>query len=144
MDIALAMLICAVGGVIAGLIGVGGGIVFVPAMTVVLSKGQVEAESTSLLMIALVSMVGAWRQRSYGNVATRDALMIGLLSPVGVLVGVVIANEVPERALRIGFAVLVLYMAWRLLRRVFSDDPPDGVTAEPPPDPPESAGSVDR
>ncbi len=124
MDLALAMLICGLGGVVAGLIGVGGGIVFVPAMTILLSKGQVEAEATSLLMIALVSMVGAWRQRSYGNVATRDALMIGLLSPVGVLVGVVLANEVPERALRIGFAVLALYMASRLLKRVFGPEPP--------------------
>ena len=129
MDLALAMVICGLGGVVAGLIGVGGGIVFVPAMTLVLSKGQVEAEATSLLMIALVSIVGTWRQRSYGNVNLRDALMIGLLSPLGVLVGVVVANEVSERALRIGFAVLALYMAWRLLRRVFSDDPPAGAVA---------------
>ncbi|MGK2931903.1 MAG: sulfite exporter TauE/SafE family protein, partial [Solirubrobacterales bacterium] len=96
-----------------------------PAMTIVLSKGQVEAESTSLLMIALVSVIGTWRQRSYGNVNMKDAAVIGLLSPVGVLVGVVVANAVPERALKIGFAALALYMAWRLLRRVFkSDDPP--------------------
>ena len=52
MDLVLAGALCAIGGVVAGLIGVGGGIVFVPAMTIVLSKGQVEAESTSLLMIA--------------------------------------------------------------------------------------------
>lgn len=129
MDLALAMLICAVGGVIAGLIGVGGGIVFVPAMTVLLSKGQVEAESTSLLMIALVSVVGAWRQRSYGNVNLRDALLIGALSPVGVVAGVVLANLLPERTLRIAFAMLALYMAWRLLKRVLGPDRPGpGVT----------------
>jgi uncharacterized membrane protein YfcA len=137
MDLALAMLICAVGGIIAGLIGVGGGIVFVPAMTVLLSKGQVEAESTSLLMIALVSIVGAWRQRSYGNVNLKDALLIGALSPVGVLVGVVLANQIPERALRIAFAMLALYTAYRLLRRVFASDHPDPHVPEiaGPPDP---------
>ena len=124
MDLVLAGLLCAIGGVVAGLIGVGGGIVFVPAMTVLLSKGQVEAESTSLLMIALVSVIGTWRQKGYGNVNFRDAFVIGILSPVGVLVGVVVANEVPERALRIGFALLAFYMAWRLLRRVFKKDPP--------------------
>jgi uncharacterized membrane protein YfcA len=124
MDLAIAMLICAVGGVIAGLIGVGGGIVFVPAMTVLLSKGQVEAESTSLLMIAIVSVVGTWRQRAYGNVNLKDALLIGALSPIGVLVGVVLANLMPERALRIAFAMLALYMAYRLLKRVFTPDPP--------------------
>lgn len=127
MDLALAAVICAIGGVIAGLIGVGGGIVFVPALAIVLSKGQVEAESTSLLMIALVSVIGAWRQRGYGNVRLKDAAVIGLLSPVGVLVGVVAANALPERALRVGFALLALYMAWRLLVRVFkSDDPETG------------------
>jgi uncharacterized membrane protein YfcA len=136
MDMALAMLVCAVGGVVAGLIGVGGGIVFVPAMTILLSKGQVEAESTSLLMIAIVSVVGTWRQRNYGNVNLKDAALIGILSPLGVLLGVVIANEVPERALRTGFALLALYMAWRLLRRVFASGPPSGSDGEAPgPDP---------
>ena len=124
MDLVLAGLLCAIGGIVAGLIGVGGGIVFVPAMTVILSKGQVEAESTSLLMIAFVSVIGTWRQKGYGNVNFRDAFVIGILSPVGVLIGVVVANAVPERALRIGFAMLAFYMAWRLLKRVFKKDPP--------------------
>lgn len=123
MDIAIACAICLVGGIVAGLIGVGGGVVFVPAMTIILAMGQVEAEATSLLMIALVSVVGTWRQIGYGNVNLKDAAVIGLLSPVGVLVGVVVANSVPERALRIGFAMLALYMAWRLLKRVFASDP---------------------
>jgi uncharacterized membrane protein YfcA len=125
MDLAIAAILCMIGGIVAGLIGVGGGIIFVPAMTIFLSKGQVEAESTSLLMIALVSVVGTWRQRSYGNVNLKDAAVIGVLSPVGVLIGVVVANAVPERALKIGFAMLALYMAWRLLKRVFKEaDPP--------------------
>ncbi len=132
MDLALAALLCALGGCVAGLIGVGGGIIFVPAMTIVLSKGQVEAEATSLLMIALVSLVGTWRQKRYGNVNLRDALLIGLLSPVGVVIGVVAANNLPERALRIGFAILLLYMAARLLRRVFTpDDPGPGASSAP-------------
>ena len=79
MDLVLAGLLCAIGGVVAGLIGV---------------------------------------------VNFRDAFVIGILSPVGVLIGVVVANEVPERALRTGFALLAFYMAWRLLRRVFKKDPP--------------------
>lgn len=133
MDLAIAAVLCMIGGVVAGLIGVGGGIIFVPAMTIVLSKGQVEAESTSLLMIALVSVVGTWRQKGYGNVNMKDAVIIGLLSPVGVLIGVVVANAVPERALKLGFAALALYMAWRLLRRVFKKDPPPAAPADGPP-----------
>lgn len=122
MDLVLAIAVCAIGGMIGGLIGVGGGILFVPAMTILLSKGQVEAQSTSLLMIAVVSIVGTWRQRSYGNVSFKDALMIGALSPVGVLIGVVLSNLLPDRALRIGFAMLALFMAYRLLKRVFAPD----------------------
>ena len=131
MDLALAAILCALGGGVAGLIGVGGGVIFVPVMTIVLAKGQVEAEATSLLMIALVSLVGTWRQRRYGNVNLRDALMIGLLSPIGVVIGVIAANNLPERALRIGFAVLALYMAARLLRRVFSPDDPGSAGTDP-------------
>jgi len=124
MDILLACILCLIGGIIGGLIGVGGGIVFVPAMTIVLGMGQVNALSTSLMIIALVSIVGTWRQYGYGNVNLKDAAVIGLLSPVGVLIGVLISNAVPERALRIGFAMLALYMAYRLLVRVFKDDDP--------------------
>ena len=91
--------------------------IFVPAMVVFLSMDQIEAEATSLLMIAIVSLFGTWRQKGYGNVNLRDAVVIGLLSPVGVVVGVVAANEVPERALKIAFGVLVLYVAWRLMKK---------------------------
>jgi len=120
-ELVLAGLICLGGGMLGGLVGVGGGAIFVPAMTILLAMGQVEAESTSLLMIAFVSIFGTWRQRRYGNVDLRDALLVGLLSAPGVLAGVVIANAVPERMLRIGFAALMLFIAWRLLRRVWRD-----------------------
>lgn len=122
MDLTLAILVCALGGLVAGLIGVGGGVIFVPAMTVLLSLGQVEAAATSLLMIAIVSIVGAWRQRGYGNVDLRDGLLIGVLSPIGVIVGVVLANAVPERALEIAFGLLALYFSWRLLRKAMSGE----------------------
>jgi len=120
-ELVLAGLVCLGGGMVGGLVGVGGGAIFVPAMTIFLAMGQVEAESTSLLMIAFVSIFGTWRQRRYGNVDLRDALLVGLLSAPGVLAGVVVANAVPERMLRIGFAALMLFIAWRLLRRVWRD-----------------------
>lgn len=120
MDEALAVLVCAAGGFVGGLVGVGGGILFVPAMTVLLGLSQVGAESTSLLMIVFVAAAGAARQRGYGNVNLRDGALIGALSPLGVLVGVAIANEVSERALQLAFAALALFMAARLLRRATS------------------------
>ena len=117
MDELFAILIAIAGGLAGGLVGVGGGVLFVPALTLFLDFNQVEAESTSLLMIVVVALVGAGRQRSYGNLDLRDALVIGALSPLGVVLGVVAANEVSQRALELAFAALVLFVAYGLIRR---------------------------
>ena len=114
-----AALIAVAGGLAGGLVGVGGGVLFVPALTIFIGLSQVEGESTSLLMIVIVALVGAARQNSYGNLNLRDALVIGILSPLGVLIGVVVANEVPQRALELSFAALVLFVAYGLVRRAW-------------------------
>jgi uncharacterized membrane protein YfcA len=62
-------------------------------------------------------MLGTWRQRGYGNVRLRDGLIVGALSAPGVAVGAVLANELPERALELGFAGLQLFFAVGLARR---------------------------
>jgi uncharacterized membrane protein YfcA len=118
----LAVLLAVAGGLAGGLVGVGGGVLFVPALTVFLGLSQVEGESTSLLIIGVVALVGAARQSSYGNLKLRDALVIGVLSPLGVLIGVVIANAVPERALELSFAALVLFIAYGLVRRALAQE----------------------
>ncbi|MEX2448559.1 MAG: sulfite exporter TauE/SafE family protein [Solirubrobacterales bacterium] len=123
MDELLAVLLVTAGGLAGGLVGVGGGVLFVPALTIFLGLSQVEAESTSLLMIVVVALVGAARQRSYGNLDLRDAALIGALSPLGVIVGVVVANEVPQRALELAFAGLILFVAYGLLRRSLRQTP---------------------
>ena len=83
MNELLAALIAVAGGLAGGLVGVGGGVLFVPALTIFLGLSQVEGESTSLLMIVIVALVGALRQNAYGNVRIRDAVVIGALSPLG-------------------------------------------------------------
>jgi uncharacterized protein len=117
MNELLVVLIAVAGGLAGGLVGVGGGVLFVPAMTIFLDFGQVEAESTSLLTIVIVALVGAYRQNSYGNVRVREALVIAALSPLGVLLGVWASNQVSERALQLAFAALALFMAAQLVRR---------------------------
>jgi uncharacterized membrane protein YfcA len=107
-------------GTVAGLMGVGGGILFVPALTLLLDESQLRAESTSLLAIVPVAIIGAWRQYRYGNVRMREGLVIGALSPVGVLIGAVVANTVSERVLELGFAGLILLVAGQLARRAFA------------------------
>jgi hypothetical protein len=105
------------GGMTGGLVGVGGGVLFVPALVVFADQSQLGAEATSLVAIVLVSIVGTWRQHGYGNVRLRDGLTIGVLSPLGVLAGVGLANAVPERALELSFAAVQLFFAWQLAKK---------------------------
>lgn len=107
-------------GVVSGLVGVGGGVLFVPGLVIFLEETQVHAEATSLLAVVVVAAVGAYRQGGYGNLRLRDGIIVGLLSPVGVGIGVVIANAVPERGLQIAFAVVQLFFAYRLARRAMA------------------------
>lgn len=111
------------GGVVGGVLGVGGGILFVPALTIFLDQPQIEAEATSLVAIVPVAVAGAWRQRGFGNVRLRDGAWIGILSPLGVFAGVVIANAVSQRALELSFAALVLAIAAQLTHRALSRAP---------------------
>ncbi len=120
MNEVAAVLIAIAGGLAGGLVGVGGGVLFVPALTIFLGLSQVEGESTSLLMIVVVALVGAYRQNGYGNVRLREALVIGVLSPLGVLAGVAISNEVSTRVLELCFAALVIFAAYGLIRRALS------------------------
>jgi uncharacterized protein len=103
-------------GMSGGLLGVGGGILFVPALVVFGHLSQLHALATSLVAIVLVALVGAARQRGYGNVRLRDGIVIGVLSPLGVLAGVVLANALPERSLELSFAGVQVVFAWRLAR----------------------------
>ena len=111
-----AILIGIAAGMLSGLLGVGGGALFVPALVLLLGLDQVDAEATSLLAIVPVAAVGAWRQHRYGNVRVRDGLVIGVLAIPGALVGVVLVNAVPERAIEYAFAVLLIWIAWTLGR----------------------------
>jgi uncharacterized protein len=113
------------GGMLGGLLGVGGGVIFVPALTIFMDETQVRAEATSLLAIVPVAIVAVWRQRGYGNVRVREGLVIGALSPVGVGIGVVVANAVSQRALELIFAGLALVIAAQLLIRALRPDEPE-------------------
>lgn len=104
-------------GVIAGLFGVGGGTVFVPTLTLIVGMGQLEAEATSLLAIIPVAILGSWRQTKSGEVRWRDATIMGLASVVTAIIGALVADQAPERALRIGFALLLVATAIQMTLR---------------------------
>lgn len=110
------------GGVVAGMLGVGGGIIFVPSLVIFLDDTQLEAESTSLLAIVPVAIAGVIRQVGYGNVRIKEGVIIGLLSIPGVAIGVLVSNAVPQRALEIGFAELLIVVAAQLVMRAGRKD----------------------
>ena len=126
--IALAILLGVAAGVLSGMFGVGGGILFVPVL-VALGLGQLEAQGTSLLAILPTVLAGTWNQRRYGNLRPRTALVLGLASIVGVELGARLATELSEATLRRLFAVLLFaaaaQLAWRTRRRTsrYPDSP---------------------
>jgi uncharacterized membrane protein YfcA len=121
MTIALVVVIGAIGGVLAGLFGVGGGILFVPTLTLVLGLTQLHAEASSLLAILPTAVVGTWRQQRYGNVDFRAAALIGVAAIIGVQGGVIVAESLADSTLRKLFGVLLLltagHLVWRLRSR---------------------------
>jgi uncharacterized protein len=121
MTIALVAVAGLAAGVLAGLFGVGGGIVFVPTLALLLGLTQLHAGATSLLAILPTAVVGSWRQRRYGNIDLRAAALVGLASIAGVQAGVLLAEALPESALRRLFGLLMILTAgqivWRERRR---------------------------
>jgi uncharacterized protein len=101
-------------GVLSGMLGVGGGILFVPTLALVLGLSQLEAQATSLAAMIPVVLVGAWRQESHGNVRWRTALVVGLASAGGVGAGALLAAALSDDALRKLFAGLLLVIAAHL------------------------------
>jgi uncharacterized protein len=126
MDIFGAMAIGVAAGMLGGMTGLGGGVLFIPGLVFFLGLSQLSAESTSLLAIVPVAIVGAWRQNRYGNVRLRDGMTVAALSPVGVVIGVTLANTVSQRALEIGFASVQLVFAFGLARRALRYKAGDG------------------
>ena len=118
--IVLALAAGLLAGVLSGLFGVGGGILFVPVLISLFDLGQVDAEATSLLAVLPVVAVGTWRQYRYGNVRWRAAAILGVAAVVGVEAGVVVAKALPEATLRRLFGLLMFtvagQLAWRARR----------------------------
>jgi uncharacterized protein len=111
-------------GLVAGLLGVGGGVLFVPGLVIFLNLTQQQAEATSLLAIIPVAIVGTYRQDRYGNVRRADAMLLGVLSVAGAAGGVALANAVSGALLRDLFAALMVIVALRLVSRALHGPDP--------------------
>ena len=112
----LALVLGFAAGVLSGMFGVGGGILFVPTLALVLGLTQLGAQATSLAAMIPVVAVGAWRHHSAGNVRWRDAAVVGVASAVGVAGGAALAANLADDTLRKLFAALLVVVAAQLLR----------------------------
>jgi uncharacterized membrane protein YfcA len=113
-------------GVLAGLFGVGGGILFVPALTLVLGLEQHHAQATSLLAIVPTVVVGTWRQHRYRNVRWGPSITLGLAGIAGVVAGGYLAESLPDAVLRRLFGALLVTTAAQLAWRAYKADRADG------------------
>lgn len=111
--VAVALALGLAAGVLSGMLGVGGGILFVPAL-VGLGLGQVEAAATSLLAIVPTVGVAVLRHHRFGTVRVGPALVVGIASIAGVEIGARIATSLPEETLRRLFGLLLLAVAAQL------------------------------
>jgi uncharacterized membrane protein YfcA len=103
-------------GATAGLLGVGGGIMIVPFLTLVAGVPQHAAEATSLLVVLPTAVVASvvLRRRGVGDLGT--ALRFGVVGAFAGAGGALVALELPGRTLRVVFAVFVGVVGLRLVR----------------------------
>lgn len=110
----IAAILGVAGGFVAALAGVGGGILFVPALVLVLGLSQVVAEATSLLAIVPVAILGTWQQRRSGEVRLADAAIIGAGALITAFAAAYVASNLAQDVLRLLFAAVMVIIAARI------------------------------
>jgi uncharacterized membrane protein YfcA len=114
----LVMMLGVAAGAVSGLFGVGGGILFVPTLAFVVGMSELHAQATSLLAIIPVAVFGTWRERATGRVDWTDIAVIGLAAIATAVLGSLLADVAPQRVLRVGFAVILVWTALRIMHGV--------------------------
>jgi hypothetical protein len=118
-NIILYVLIGATAGVLSGLLGIGGGIIIVPALVLIIGLTQQEAQGTSLILLtAPLGLLAAWTYYQSGNADLRLAALLGVGFFFGAFVGARIATSLPNAVLQKIFGVALLLIAiWLLARK---------------------------
>lgn len=114
--VGLGLVIGLVTGLVSGLLGIGGGIVMVPAMVLALGLSQHLAQGTSLLVIIPTAAAGSITHFRMGNIRLRIATQLALGGVLGAAGGAGLALLAPDAALRLLFALFLLYTGLRMIR----------------------------
>jgi len=118
LDLIMALLLVVVGvvtGILAGLLGVGGGIIMVPAMMMIFGIPPVIAKGTSLGVIIPTSIMGTWRNRTKKNVDFRAAAIVGVAGVLAAIAGGTLSARMSDTLSNVLFATLLTVVAVRLL-----------------------------
>jgi uncharacterized membrane protein YfcA len=102
-------------GAFSGLFGVGGGTIIVPLLIVWLSYGEREATGTSMAAIIVIAAFAVAFQAGYGNVDVADAALVGVPAIGGAIAGTALQQRLPERAISLLFAALLIVIAVELI-----------------------------
>lgn len=109
-------------GILAGLLGVGGGVVMVPAMMMLLQMPAAMAKGTSVAVIIPTSIMGTWRNRTKKNVDLRAAGILGLGGILAAVAGGWISARMSDTTSNVLFATLLLLVAGRLVMQIRAED----------------------
>jgi uncharacterized membrane protein YfcA len=115
------LLLLAIGagaGFLSGIFGIGGGIIIVPALIFFARYAPQQAAGTSLgaMMLPLGAAIGALTYYKAGHLEWRNALLIAAGMFAGAWLGSKIATSIDGTLMRKGFALLLLFMAWKMWR----------------------------
>lgn len=118
IDAFIAVSLVAIGlasGILAGLLGIGGGVIMVPAMVVLFSELSVVAKGTSVAVIIPTAIMGTWRNRRAGNIDVTVAAIVGVSGVLSAILGGMIADHLSEDLSNVLFATLILVVAMRMI-----------------------------
>lgn len=122
LSIILLIAIGMVTGILAGLLGIGGGVVLVPAMMMALQMPAAMAKGTSVAVTVPTSLMGTWRNRKNKNVDLRVSIVLGLGGIVAAICGGWISARMSDSLSNVLFASLLLAVATRLVLQIRSED----------------------
>jgi uncharacterized membrane protein YfcA len=108
-------------GTLGGLLGVGGGIVMVPAFIRFLNLPASQAVATSITVIVFIALSAAFKHHQQGSTQWKIVGLVLVTSVIGAYLGAAFTDQIPERTLRLGFAAFLMIVsidmaarAWRI------------------------------
>jgi uncharacterized protein len=115
-NIVLYILLGLLAGTLSGLIGIGGGIIIVPALVILFGLTQHQAQGTTLaLMIPPIGILAAWTYYKQGNVDIKIAVLIAAGFFIGSLLGAKISIGLPDAVLQRVFGAALLLISLKMI-----------------------------